>query len=165
MKSPKKGPQPLDSEHPNLIHVLVGSGLPPLTALAEAKENMGPGTDTTSATLAHILWALAHNVEFQEALHDDLSSVLFSSDMTTLEGVPRLRACIKEGIRWTGAAAAMLPRIVPEGGVEICGTFFPANVRVFLFLLVVITTDSQSVVIDCAQLFANMVPTRQSRFP
>lgn len=110
---------------------MVNSGLPPLTALSEATENLGPGTDTTSATLAHILWALAHNPSFQQALFHDLSSVSFSTDMTTLEGVPKLRACVKEGTRWTGAAAAMLPRIVPEGGAEFYGHFIPEGVRPF----------------------------------
>ncbi|KAH6659035.1 cytochrome P450 [Truncatella angustata] len=113
------------SPFPNLVATMVNSGLPPLTALSEATENLGPGTDTTSASLAHILWALAHNSAFQEELFKDLAHVSFSSDMTTLENIPKLRACVKEGIRWTGAAAAMLPRIVPEGGVEFYGHFIP----------------------------------------
>ncbi|KAF3007325.1 hypothetical protein E8E14_006114 [Neopestalotiopsis sp. 37M] len=112
---------------PNLIQTMVDSGLPPLTALSEAKENLGPGTDTTSASLAHTLWALAHNPGFQDELFNDLAAVSFSTDMTTLEAIPRLRACVKEGIRWTGAAAAMLPRIVPKGGVDLLGHFLPAG--------------------------------------
>ncbi|KAK6206351.1 hypothetical protein LQW54_007803 [Pestalotiopsis sp. IQ-011] len=115
------------SPFPNLIQTMVTSGLPPLTALSEATENLGPGTDTTSATLAHILWALAHNPGFQDDLFDDLAAVSFSADMTTLEAVPRLRAAVKEGIRWTGAASAMLPRIVPDGGADLFGYFLPAG--------------------------------------
>ncbi|CAK7210019.1 hypothetical protein SCUCBS95973_000651 [Sporothrix curviconia] len=113
------------SPSPILVETLVRSGLPPRTALAEAKENMGPGTDTTSASLAHVLWALAHNPGFQEALFRDLQQTGFATDMASLEGVPRLRACVKEGVRWAGAAAAMLPRVVPAGGVELHGTFLP----------------------------------------
>ncbi|KAI4603364.1 hypothetical protein KJ359_006157 [Pestalotiopsis sp. 9143b] len=112
---------------PNLIQTMVNSGLPPMTALSEATENLGPGTDTTSATLAHILWALAHNPGFQDALFADLAAVSFSADMTTLEAVPRLRAAVKEGIRWTGAASAMLPRIVPDGEADLFGYFLPAG--------------------------------------
>ena len=104
------------------------SGLHPETALSEARENLGPGTDTTSASLAHILWALAHSEQFQEDLYRDLLNIGFATDMTSLEGVPRLRACVKEGIRWAGAAAAMLARIVPEGGIELCGKFIPEGV-------------------------------------
>ncbi|KAG5766363.1 hypothetical protein H9Q72_005582 [Fusarium xylarioides] len=110
---------------PNLIQTLCKAGLPAETALSEAGENLGPGTDTTSATLAHIVWALANNPTFQDALYQDLASVDFSTDMTTLENIPRLQACVKEGIRWAGAAAAMLPRIVPPGGIELHDTFIP----------------------------------------
>ncbi|RSL68920.1 hypothetical protein CEP54_002506 [Fusarium duplospermum] len=110
---------------PNLIQSLCKSGLHAETALSEAKENLGPGTDTTSATLAHILWALAQNPDYQKALNEDLAAISFSTDMTTLESVPRLQACVKEGIRWAGAAAAMLPRIVPPGGIELHGKFIP----------------------------------------
>ncbi|KAM0550783.1 hypothetical protein ACHAPJ_008646 [Fusarium lateritium] len=110
---------------PNLIQTLCNAGLPAETALSEASENLGPGTDTTSATLAHILWALAHNPGFQDALHQDLAAVSFATDMTTLENIPRLQACVKEGIRWAGAAAAMLPRIVPPGGIELHNNFIP----------------------------------------
>ncbi|RSL89927.1 hypothetical protein CEP51_001012 [Fusarium floridanum] len=113
---------------PNLIQSLCKSGLHAETALSEAKENLGPGTDTTSATLAHILWALAQNPDYQKALYEDLTAVSFSTDMTTLENVPRLQACVKEGIRWAGAAAAMLPRIVPPGGIELHGKFIPEGV-------------------------------------
>ncbi|KAF5687109.1 cytochrome P450 monooxygenase [Fusarium circinatum] len=110
---------------PNLIQTLCNAGLPAETALSEAGENLGPGTDTTSATLAHIIWALAHNPSYQDALYQDLAGVSFVTDMTTLENIPRLQACVKEGIRWAGAAAAMLPRIVPPGGIELHGTFIP----------------------------------------
>ncbi|KAM0491774.1 hypothetical protein ACHAP8_010404 [Fusarium lateritium] len=104
---------------PNLIQTLCNAGLHAETALSEAGENLGPGTDTTSATLAHIIWALAHNPSYQDALYQDLAHVSFATDMTSLENIPRLQACVKEGIRWAGAAAAMLPRIVPPGGIEL----------------------------------------------
>lgn len=117
----------------NLIQILTRSGLPLKTSLSEAKENLGPGTDTTSATLAHIIWALSHNLQFQERLFQDLQGKNFSSDLSDLEAVPRLRACVKEGIRWTGAAAVMLPRLVPQGGIELDGKFIPEGVSVFQF--------------------------------
>ncbi|KPM38471.1 hypothetical protein AK830_g8100 [Neonectria ditissima] len=118
----EKFAQPL---FPNLIHVMASSGLPPETALSEAKENLGPGTDTTSGSLAHIMYALGCNRSFQESLYEDLQQVAFSTEMSTLENIPRLRACVKEGIRWAGTAAAMLPRIAPIGGVELLGKHIP----------------------------------------
>ncbi|EKG17548.1 UcrQ [Macrophomina phaseolina MS6] len=112
---------------PNFIRVMVRSGLAPQSALSEAKEMLGPGTDATSASLAHILWALAHNPQFQEELYSDLSKAGFPEHMSDLEGIPKLKACVKEGIRWAGAAAAMLPRVVPKDGVELCGKFIPGG--------------------------------------
>ena len=110
---------------------MVQSGLPYQSALSEAKEMLGPGTDTTSATLAHIIWALAHNVRYQEELRRELATVNFPTDMTGLENIAKLKASVKEGIRWTGAAAAMLPRVTPPGGVTLDGKFIPGGVRPF----------------------------------
>lgn len=140
---------------------MVNSGLPPLTALSEATENLGPGTDTTSATLAHILWALAHNPGFQDDLFDDLATVSFSNDMTTLEAVPRLRAAVKEGIRWTGAASAMLPRIVPDGGANLFGHFLPAGVSIHTRTARWSRhyTNPNGFFLDRRQLVADMVPS------
>lgn len=89
---------------------------------------LGPGTDTTSATLAHILWALAHDIEFQNELVRDLEYAGWPTEMGPLEEVTRLRAAVKEGIRWAGAAAAMLPRVVPEGGATLAGVFVAGGV-------------------------------------
>lgn len=125
--SPDQFKQPLSS--PNLIQTLLKSGLSPQTSLCEARENIGPGTDTTSATLAHILYALAQNPVFQATLRRELEVFGFPTDMTSLESIPKLKACVKEGIRWAGAAAAMLPRIVPEGGVWLDGKYLPGGVR------------------------------------
>ncbi len=107
---------------------MIASRLPAPSALSEAKEMLGPGTDTTSATLAHILWALAHDISYQNALFQDLTDAKWPSDMSSLESIPRLRAAVKEGIRRTGAAAAMLPRVVPAGGVNLAGNYIPGGV-------------------------------------
>lgn len=106
----------------------MSSGLHPETALSEAKENLGPGTDTTSGSLAHIVFALGWNPLYQDELYQDLLKVGFSTNMTALENIPRLRACVKEGIRWAGTAAAMLPRVVPNGGAELFGKQIPEGV-------------------------------------
>ena len=93
---------------------------------------LGPGTDTTSATLAHILWALSFNQCLQEDLVSDLRAADWTTDMTELESIPRLTACVKEGIRWTGAASAMLPRIVPTDGAMLAEKHVPDRVCCFI---------------------------------
>ena len=107
---------------------MLASNLPATTALSEAKEMLGPGTDTTSASLAHILWALAHDIPYQDALFRDLEAAGWPTDVNSLDSIPLLRAAIREGIRWTGAAAAMLPRVVPGEGAILAGVFVPGGV-------------------------------------
>ncbi|PYI01151.1 benzoate 4-monooxygenase cytochrome p450 [Aspergillus sclerotiicarbonarius CBS 121057] len=120
----------MDSEKaPSLsfLKVMANNRMSEQSALSEAKEMLGPGTDTTSATLAHILYALSLNQSFQQELVSDLEAASWPVDMTALESIPRLRACVKEGIRWTGAAAAMLPRIVPKEGYVLAGKHLPGG--------------------------------------
>ncbi|KAJ5094592.1 Cytochrome P450 [Penicillium angulare] len=121
----------LDSEKRNglsFLAAMAGSRISTQSALSEAKEMLGPGTDTTSATLAHILWALSLNQSLQNTLVSELENLKWPTDMTALESIPLLVACVKEGIRWTGAAAAMLPRIVPRGGTLFDGQYLPKGV-------------------------------------
>lgn len=117
----------------SFLKVMAGSRIPEQCALSEAKEMLGPGTDTTSSTLAHILWALSLNPSFQNRLVSDLEAAQWPTEMTALESIPSLVACVKEGIRWTGAAAAMLPRIVPKGGAVLGGVQVPEGVRLHTY--------------------------------
>ncbi|KAL3467188.1 cytochrome P450 [Aspergillus heterothallicus] len=114
----------------SFLKVMAGARIPEQCALSEAKEMLGPGTDTTSATLAHILWALSLDPSFQEELVSDLATSGWFTEMSALESIPTLTACVMEGIRWTGAAAAMLPRIVPTGGAVLAGIQVPGGTMV-----------------------------------
>lgn len=107
---------------------------------------LGPGTDTTSATLAHILWALSLNQSLQDDLVSDLKTANWTTDMTELESIPRLAACVKEGIRWTGAASAMLPRIVPTGGSLLAGKQIPGGVSSFTQIVPLLANSSQTMI-------------------
>lgn len=78
--------------------------------------------------------------------------------MTTLENIPRLQACVKEGIRWAGAAAAMLPRIVPPGGIELHDTFIPEGVSILVLRFSKVDMLIKSFA-DCSHLFTHLVPT------
>lgn len=113
----------------SFLTAMAGSRLSTQSALSEAKEMLGPGTDTTSATLAHILWALSLNRDLQDRLVSELELANWPTDMSALESIPLLVACVREGIRWTGAAAAMLPRIVPKGGSLLDGKHIVEGVK------------------------------------
>ncbi|KAH8694304.1 cytochrome P450 [Talaromyces proteolyticus] len=114
----------------SFMSTMVKFQMPPQSALSEAKEMLGPGTDTTSSTLAHILWALSVLQSFQKELVLDLTKAGWPTELDQLEAIPKLKACVKEGIRWTGAAAAMLPRIVPSGGSIVAGKKIPGGTMV-----------------------------------
>lgn len=119
----------------SFLKAMAGSRLSTQSALSEAKEMLGPGTDTTSATLSHILWALSFNKSLQDNLFLDLDEAKWPTDMTALESIPLLVACVKEGIRWTGAEAAMLPRIVPKGGSLLAGRYVAGGVSLLIHIL------------------------------
>lgn len=66
----------------------------------------------------------------------DLERARWPTEMGSLENIPRLRAAVKEGIRWAGAAAAMLPRVVPDGGATLAGVFVVGEVsflKIYLY--------------------------------
>lgn len=56
----------------------------------------------------------------------------FGQSITWHEGctMTYYQACIKECLRYHPALGQILPRIVPEGGVEICGRFLPGGTTV-----------------------------------
>ncbi|OJJ95119.1 hypothetical protein ASPACDRAFT_55439 [Aspergillus aculeatus ATCC 16872] len=96
--------------------------------LAVIKEN-----DLKSSKMpvvSHIIYALSLNQSFQAEVIADLDASGWPTDMSALEAIPRLVACVKEGIRWTGAAAAMLPRIVPRGGYSLAGKHLPGGTMI-----------------------------------
>ncbi|RAL08752.1 cytochrome P450 [Aspergillus homomorphus CBS 101889] len=111
----------------SFLRIMAGGRMSEQSALSEAKEMLGPGTDTNSATLAHILYALSFNEALQADLVRDLEAAGWPTDTSALEAIPRLVAAVKEGIRWTGATAAMLPRIFPRGGYRLAGNRLAGN--------------------------------------
>lgn len=113
---------------------MLQSLLPLPLALSEAKEMLGPGTDTVSATLSHILFALASSPSIQNQLIHELDAHSWPKDLASLEQLPLLKAVVKEGVRWTGAATAMLPRVVPAEGVVLEGIFIPGGVSAISIL-------------------------------
>jgi cytochrome P450 len=97
--------------------------------------NVVAGSDTTSTTLSGILYYLLKKPHTLAKLRDEISDFqrngLVSSPITFKESqaMPYLQAVIKEAQRLHPATGLPLPRVVPEGGATICGTFFPQGVR------------------------------------
>jgi len=93
--------------------------------------NIVAGSDTTSTTLSGILYYLLENPHTLAKLRDEINDFqrngLVSSPITFKESQakPYLQAVIKEAQRLHPATGLPMPRVVPEGGATICGTFFP----------------------------------------
>ncbi|KAK2847613.1 hypothetical protein FQN49_005719 [Arthroderma sp. PD_2] len=88
------------------------------------------GADTTATTLSGLFYFLAKNRETQEKLATEVRSA-FATDkdinLTELKPLRYLYACIEEALRVVHPAPTGLPRIVPAGGMTICGEFVPAK--------------------------------------
>lgn len=96
-----------------------------------AVSNIIAGSDTTAVSLSSILWHLAQSPDALERLRKELDeSAVSSTNFATLQKLPYLQACIKEGLRLCSATGLPLWRVVPSGGAEIQGQFFPGGSEV-----------------------------------
>ncbi|KAL2429478.1 Cytochrome P450 monooxygenase [Exophiala dermatitidis] len=104
--------------------------------LALTVANMFAGSDTTAITLRAIFYNLLRNPDDMESLMQELWSQKEKGLFTNEEGLvewsvvkdlPFLGAVIKESLRCHPAAALTLERIVPPGGVTICGQVIPGG--------------------------------------
>ena len=110
----------------------------PMTGKAFSQEQLGvesslliaAGADTTSLTLAAVLFYLVRNTRVMRILQDEIQSAFpaGSADLTTpsqLIALPYLRAVIDETLRLAPPVPSLLPREVLKGGLTINGTFIP----------------------------------------
>ena len=99
--------------------------------------NVGAGSDTTSISLAGIMYHLIGNSEAYAKLRqeiDDAAAQGKASNPVTFaesQAMPYLQACIKEGLRLHPATGLPLMRIVPAGGATIAGQYFHEGVSFF----------------------------------
>ncbi|KAJ7935986.1 cytochrome P450 monooxygenase [Mycena leptocephala] len=99
---------------------------------AEAQTFLIAGSDTTSNSTCAIIYYLAAHPEVQARLQRELDEHLGTGDdmVATSDQVkllPYLDACINETLRIHSTSALGLPRVVPDGGLVVCGHAFPAG--------------------------------------
>ncbi|KAL5480884.1 hypothetical protein ACEPAI_9825 [Sanghuangporus weigelae] len=99
---------------------------------AEALTQLIAGSDTTSNSSCAITYYLAANPWVQGKLQKELAEVLgmdSSEDpvptYAQIKNLPYLEAVINEGMRLQSTVGIGLPRLVPEGGLTVCGKTFP----------------------------------------
>jgi cytochrome P450 len=107
----------------------------------ESKAFMVAGTDTTAVTLTYLIWSVLQHPIVKERLLSELNGLPVDSDaeieVSKLEQLKYLDMVVKETLRLYGSGASGLPRVVPEGGRNLCGHFIPEGT--------VVSTQSWSV--------------------
>ncbi|KAK3994997.1 putative cytochrome P450 pisatin demethylase-like protein [Cladorrhinum sp. PSN332] len=102
--------------------------IPEWFVTAWATSNVLAGSDTTAIMMRSIFYFLLKNPESLKKLMDELKEARREgrlSDIVTWKesrSLPYLDACVKEAGRLHPVIGLPLERVVPEGGVELCGT-------------------------------------------
>ncbi|KAE8154119.1 cytochrome P450 [Aspergillus avenaceus] len=100
------------------------------------QSNVIAGSDTTSISLSAIMYHLLHNPEVLEKLRSEIDEFTAqgrcSAQVTFKESqeMPYFQAVMKEALRMHSAVGLPLWRVVPAGGAEISGHFFPEGTTV-----------------------------------
>ena len=108
--------------------------------LAVTVSNMFAGSDTTAISLRSIFYNLVKHPDDMESLLSELrhgqeqGTINVTKDglftWSDVKDLPYLGAVIKEALRVHPAVGLPLERIVPQGGVELCGHFLPSGTTV-----------------------------------
>ncbi|KAK7443103.1 TRI11 protein [Colletotrichum acutatum] len=96
----------------------------------ESRSMIIGGSDTTSITLAYLVWAVVKRPELKVKLEDEVAGLSSNFDDDTLEKLPLLNAVIDETLRLYGAVPGQLSRSVPVGGATFGGYFVPSGTTV-----------------------------------
>jgi cytochrome P450 len=106
------------------------------SVLSMAASNIFAGSDTTGISIGAILYNLCKNPSCKKKLLEEIRKVVQDESLDPTgnmpfkvgHSMPYLQACIYEALRMHPAVGMSLPRVVPQEGFEIDGTFIPAGV-------------------------------------
>ncbi|KAI1613804.1 cytochrome P450 oxidoreductase [Exophiala viscosa] len=97
--------------------------------------NVAAGSDTTGIALRQVVYSMMTHPQVFQKFMDELKDVLKAREgmadstkpITWQEGnsMKYLQAVIKECLRCHPALGEILPRVVPPGGVSLCGQYIP----------------------------------------
>ena len=102
------------------------------------QSNVTAGSDTTAISLSSIMWHLMTNPEAMSKLREEIDDFTAQGRCSTAvtfqetQEMPYFQAVIKEALRMHAATGLPLWRVVPAGGAEISGRFFPEGTVVGL---------------------------------
>lgn len=90
------------------------------------------GSETSATALTGTLQYLLRNPEKMEKLQREIRGSLRSAEevrsIQHTANLPYLTAVLQEGLRLCPPAPSNRPRLVPDGGAQICGSWVPAGV-------------------------------------
>ena len=99
--------------------------------------NVSAGSDTTAIALREVTWRILTHPGCYEKVMDEIKNTITSRaeagegehPITWAESqrMEYFQAVVKECLRIHPALGQIIPREVPEGGAEICGTFLPGG--------------------------------------
>lgn len=98
---------------------------------AEALTQLIAGSDTTSNTSCALLYHCLTKPNVIKKLQAELDQALPSDDVPTFDQIrdlPYLDCVIKETLRIHSTSSIGLPRMVPVGGAEVCGRYWPQGI-------------------------------------
>jgi len=96
--------------------------------------NLGAGSDTTGISMTAIIYYLMKNPHSLQKLRDEIDTAVIEGNLsnpaTFQQGqkLSYLQATIKEALRLHAAVGQILSRVVPEGGAQLAGRYFPKGV-------------------------------------
>ncbi|KKK19858.1 hypothetical protein P175DRAFT_0252155 [Aspergillus ochraceoroseus IBT 24754] len=94
---------------------------------------MVAGTETTATALSGLTYQLLLQPEKMERITKEVRETFQNHsgiDMGTLARLEYLNACIEEGLRFYPPVPTGVPRIIPSGGLMVCGELVPAGTAV-----------------------------------
>ncbi|KIW96446.1 uncharacterized protein Z519_03515 [Cladophialophora bantiana CBS 173.52] len=118
------------------MHALQPDRFPMESVFSTCGTNIGAGSDTTSVSLAGILYHLMKAPATLEKLRHELDQAIEERGSTDIlsfqeaQKLPYLQAVIKEGLRCHPATGLPMVRVVPKGGAKIVGRYFPEKTEV-----------------------------------
>lgn len=104
---------------------------------AEIKQTSGTliiaGSETSATLLSGAVYYLAKNPEWLAKVHQELHNTFTNESQISFASLSQLKiinAVIQETFRMYPPVPTSLPRVVPEKGATICGTYFPPDTRI-----------------------------------
>ncbi|KAJ5925355.1 hypothetical protein N7454_007994 [Penicillium verhagenii] len=95
------------------------------------QSNVGAGSDTTAISLSGIMWHLLKNPQVLRKLREEIRDFTeqgrcsVNITMKETQEMPYLQAVMKEALRLHPATGLPMWRVVPAGGAQLSGKFFP----------------------------------------